>query len=461
MNWQRYLQQKSDRSLVELIDFCRIPSISTDPDHTADCRRGAEWVVDRMHAAGLQAAEVIESRGHPVAYGEHLTVPGAPTVMVYGHYDVQPVDPVSDWTTPPFEPEVREGCLFARGASDDKGNMLSPILAAEAHLRTDDLPLNVKFFFEGEEEIGSPNLPPVFDQQAERFACDVVYSADGYQWGEDQPSLTTALRGICGVQIDVSGPERDLHSGAYGGTVHNPAAALSRIISSLVDGDGRVLVDGFYDGVADLSDEDRGHIAAVPFDEAEYLRDTGAPTLFGETGFTTRERNWARPSLEIDGMWSGATGEGRKAIIPASAHAKISCRLVAGQTPAAIVLALRRHVAAHTPPGVRAAVVDLRLSSEAYQMPVDHPANDVATTVLRELYGRDPYYTRTGGTIAILNMFRHHLQADTVMFAFGLHDENAHAPDEFFRLTSFTRAQNAYGRLFEILGAGALQKETT
>jgi acetylornithine deacetylase/succinyl-diaminopimelate desuccinylase-like protein len=459
MSWQQHLAQSADRAVVDLVDFCRIPSVSTDPDHTTDCRRGAEWVVGRLHAAGVETAEVIESPGHPVAYGECLAAPGAPTIMVYGHYDVQPADPESEWTTPPFEPEVRQERLYARGASDDKGNMLAPILAAEAHLRSAGLPLNVKFFFEGEEEIGSPNLAPVFEAQAGRFACDVVYSADGFQWGQDQPCLTTALRGICATRIDVYGPGRDLHSGEYGGTVHNPAAALSRIIASMVDDEGRVLVDGFYDGVSDLADDDRRQIAAVPFDAAGYLTDTGAPALFGEPEFTPRERAWARPTLEIDGMWSGATGEGRKAIIPASAHAKISCRLVAGQDPATIVAALQRHVTAHTPSGVTATVADLQVSSAAYQMPVDHPANDVAATVLRELYGRDPYYARTGGTIAILNMFRRYLGADTVMFAFGLRDENAHAPDEFFRLSSLTRAQYAYGRLFEVLATGALQKE--
>lgn len=461
MSWQEHLAQSADRAVVDLVDFCRIPSVSTDPDHTDDCRRGAEWVVGRLRAAGIESTEVIESPGHPVAYGEWLAAPGAPTVMVYGHYDVQPADPESEWTTPPFEPDVRDERLYARGASDDKGNMLAPILAVEAHLRSGGLPLqmNVKFFFEGEEEIGSPNLAPVFEQHAGRFSCDAVYSADGFQWDQDQPSLTTALRGVCATRIDVYGPGRDLHSGSYGGTVHNPAAALSRIIASMVDDEGRVLVDGFYDGVAGLDDEDRRHIAAVPFDPVAYLKTTGASSLFGEPEFTPRERAWARPTLEIDGMWSGATGEGRKAIIPASAHAKVSCRLVAGQDPATIVAALRRHVATHTPPGVTATVNDLQVSSAAYQMPVDHPANDVATTVLRELYGRDPYYARTGGTIAILNMFRRFLGADTVMFAFGLRDENAHAPDEFFRLSSFARAQHAYGRLFDVLAAGTLQKE--
>ena len=451
MTWQTHIDECADRFVAELVDFCRIPSVSTDPERAADCRRGATWVVERLRAAGVDHAEIIESPGHPVAYGEWLGAPGAPTIMVYGHYDVQPVDPAAAWTTPPFEPEVRGARLYARGASDDKGNMLAPVLAAEAHLSTGRLPVNVKFFFEGEEEIGSPNLAPVFTAHAERFACDIIYSADGFQWGEQQPSLTHALRGICGLRVDVHGPGRDLHSGSYGGTVHNPALALSRLLAGLFDDDGRVLVDGFYEDVAPLTEEDRRRIAEVPFDVEEYLRETGAPALFGEPEFTPRERAWARPTLEVDGLWSGAIGPGRKAIVPASAHAKISCRLVADQEPAHVLDCVRRHLESHAPAGVRVVVGDPELASAAYHIDVEHPANTVATQVLRELYGREPLSTRTGGTIAILNMFRRYLGADTVMFAFGLHDENAHAPDEFFRLSSFVRAQRAYGRLFEVL----------
>lgn len=449
MPWQDHLTTEND-VVAQLTDFCRIPSVSTDPERADDCRRAAQWVVDRLAAAGLDNARLLESAGPPVATAEWMRAGDAPTLMVYGHYDVQPADPEQEWTTPPYDPDVRDGRIYARGASDDKGNMLAPILAAEAHLRNDGLPLNVRFFFEGEEEIGSPNLAPVFERHASELACDVVYSADGFQWGEEQPSLTTALRGICGVQIDVSGPGRDLHSGSYGGTVRNPADALAHILSSMTDDTGQVLVDGFYDNVRPLSDADRQHIAAVPFDEDQYLADTGAPALFGDSQFTPRERAWARPSFEIDGMWSGATGEGRKAIIPASAHAKLSCRLVADQDPRHVLTAIERHVTAHAPAGVTVTTKDLHLSSAAYQMDVDHPANTAAATVLEELYGRKPYLTRTGGTIAILNMFRQYLGADTVMFAFGLTDENAHAPDEFFRLSSLRRATQAWGRLFEV-----------
>jgi acetylornithine deacetylase/succinyl-diaminopimelate desuccinylase-like protein len=457
MSWQSYIDDQREAFVGQLVDFCRIPSISTEPEHAGDCRRGAEWVAERLCQAGAEA-EVIESPGHPVAYGECAGPPGAPTVLVYGHYDVQPVDPVSAWTAPPFEPQVRDGRLFARGASDDKGNMLAPILTAEAMLRDGGLPLNLKFFFEGEEEIGSPNLAPVFEAHAERFACDVIYSADGFQWAEDQPCLTTALRGICGLRVDVQGPDRDLHSGAYGGTIHNPAIALAGLLATLVDASGRVHVEGFYDDVLPLTETDRGRIAEVPFDEAGCLADTGAAALFGDPAFTPRERAWARPTLEVDGMWSGATGPGRKAIIPATAHAKISCRLVADQQPQRIIAALQRHLEGHAPPGVTVSVDDLDLSSAAYQMAVDHPANAVAADVLQRLYGRAPLYTRTGGTIAILNLFRRFLGVDTVMFAFGLKDENAHAPDEFFRLSSFARAQMAYGELFEAVAvAGSLR----
>lgn len=450
MSWQSHLERDASAAVDDLADFCRIPSVSTDPERAPDCRRAAEWLAARVERAGIEGVRLLESAGPPVVTGHWLHAGDAPTILVYGHYDVQPADPESDWTTPPFEPDVRHDRLYARGASDDKGNMLAPLLAAEAHLRAGGLPVNVRFFFEGEEEIGSPNLAPVFDEHAAELGCDAVYSADGFQWAEDQPSLTLALRGICGVQLDVRGPARDLHSGGYGGTVHNPAFALSTILASMVDDEGRVLIDGFYDDVEALSDADRELIARVPFDEQQYEAETGAP-LFGDPAFTPRERAWARPSLEVDGMWSGATGDGRKAIIPATAHAKLSCRLVTAQDPQRILSLIERHVARHTPPGVRVAVSDLRLSSAAYAMPADHPANAAAASVLREIYGREPYYTRTGGTIAILNLFRRHLSADTVMFAFGLHDENAHAPDEFFRLASYARAQRAWGRLFEVL----------
>ncbi|HMN30481.1 MAG TPA: dipeptidase [Caldilineaceae bacterium] len=448
MHWQEYLEQNQDRYLAELVDFLRIPSISSLPEHAGDVQRAGEWVADRLRRAGLDNVTVMPTGGHPVVYADWLHAPGKPTVMIYGHFDVQPVDPLALWDSPPFEPVVKDGRIYARGSNDDKGNMLLPILAVEALLQSEGaLPLNLKFFFEGQEEIGSPTLPNFILANKDKFACDMVVSADGGQYDEDQPALLVGLRGLAAVRIDVQGPAYDLHSGMYGGAVQNPIHALVRLLDSMRGPDGRILVEGFYDRVRPLSPEEREQIATPVFDEAEYRQQIGIPGVFGEPGYTTRERSWARPTLEINGLWGGFQGAGTKTVLPAEAHANITCRLVADQDPVEIGELIAAHVEKHLPPGVTVTVSRAPNAASPYLMPADHPGNQAARDVLVELYGKEPYYVRSGGSIPVCTLFLNALGVYTINFAFALNDEKQHSPNEFFRLSNFARGQGAYCRL--------------
>ncbi len=450
---ESYLDANQTRYLGELLELLRIPSISSLPEHAGDVRDAAEWVAARLTTAGIENVRVMPTAGHPVVYGDWLHAPSKPTVLIYGHFDTQPVDPVELWTAPPFEPTTHDGRIYARGASDDKGNMLIPILAVEASLQSSgSLPLNLKFFFEGEEEIGSPDLPAFVQSNAELFACDVVISADGAQLLEDRPSLLVSLKGLCGIQIDVHGAQTDLHSGIYGGTLQNPIEALAHILASLRAEDGTILVERFFDDVAPLTENDRTDIAAVPFNEAQVKDRLGVSGFFGEPGYTPAERMGARPTLEINGIWGGFQGEGVKTVIPKEAHAKITCRLVAHQNPEKIIEALVRHVEAHTPPGVSVTVTPLPATADPYLLPSEHWATDAAAEVLTDVYQVQPIRTRTGGSVPVTAIFLRYLDAYTITFAFGLNDEQFHAPDEFFRLSSFERGQRAYCRLLARLG---------
>jgi acetylornithine deacetylase/succinyl-diaminopimelate desuccinylase-like protein len=451
-SWQEYLTEHQQRFTDELLAFLHIPSISALPEHTADVLQAAQWVAARMHAAGIEAIQVLPTAGHPVVYGEWLHAPGKPTVLIYGHFDTQPADPLELWESPPFQPTIRDGRIYARGASDDKGNMLAPILAVEALLKSEGrLPINLKFFFEGQEEIGSPNIPPFLAAHRELFACDLVLSADGSQYSETEPATLVGLRGGTGVQIDVRGPSYDLHSGQYGGAVQNPIHALATILASMRGSDGRVLVEGFYNGIPALTDEERRQIALVPFDEEEMMAELGIEALWGEAGYTPRERIWVRPTLEVVGVWGGFQGAGVKTVLPSEAHAKITCRLVVGQDPDTIADAIVAHVARHAPPGVTATVTRLGFKAQPYVIAPDQWGNLAAREVLTEIYGREPYYTRTGGSIPVCTLFQEQLGADTVNFGFGLPDERFHSPNEFFRLTSFLRGQEAYCKLLHRL----------
>ncbi|GAB4432515.1 MAG: dipeptidase [Chloroflexi bacterium OHK40] len=451
--WESYLEANQARFTDELLDFLRIPSISAIPAHAPDVQRAAEWVAARVTAAGLEHARILPTGGHPVVYADWLHAPGKPTVLIYGHFDVQPVDPVSLWTHPPFEPHIEDGRVYARGASDDKGNMLVPILAIEAMLKTSGaLPVNVKVFFEGQEEIGSPQIGSFLPHHKELFACDMVLSADGGQYSETEPEILVALRGGCGVQIDVRAAKMDLHSGLYGGVVMNPIHALVMILNSMRSPDGVITVEGFYDDVRPLTPLDRERIAAVPYDVEAIKAELQIPATFSEAGYTPREASWARPTLEVNGIWGGFQDEGIKTVLPAEAHAKITCRLVADQDPERIVRALQAHVERNTPPGVTVTVTPLAFRAYPYMVPADEPGNAAVREVLLELYEKEPYHVRSGGSIPVCTLFQRELGAYTASFGFGLSDERQHSPDEFFRLASFRKGQTAYCKLLERLG---------
>ena len=450
---QQYLEANQERTLAEFLDFLRIPSISSLPEHAADVQRAAEWTAARMTRAGLEDVRILPTGGHPVVYGEWLHAPGRPTVLIYGHFDVQPVDPLDLWTSPPFEPVVTDGRVYARGASDMKGNLLLTLLAVEALLQTTGaLPVNVKCLFEGQEEIGSPQLPAFVEANRDRLACDLVINADGSQWAEDQPRLEIGFKGLAGVEIDVRGAASDLHSGLFGGPVANPLHVLAQILASLRSPANTILVAGFYDDVRPLSEADRAQIAAVPFDEEAYKRDIGVTELVPEPGYTAPEHLGARPTLEVNGLWGGFQGAGIKTVLPNEAHAKITCRLVADQEPETIVRRLIEHVRRQPARGVQVEVRPLPSSARPYLLAADHPGNQVAAAVLMDLYGKEPYYIRSGGTVPVLDLFRRHLGADSVSFGFSLGDERFHAPDEFYRLQNFERGQRAVVLLLERLG---------
>ncbi len=454
MTWQDYLDREQPRFVDELLEFIRIPSVSAKPENMADVRRAADWVAARLTAAGAENAEVLPTAGHPVVCADWLHA-GAdrPTILIYGHFDVQPAEPFDLWTTPPFDPQVRDGRVWGRGASDDKGGMLIPILAFEAILRSQgSLPVNVKFFFEGQEEIGSPDLPPFVAAQANRLKANMIFSADGLQWAPDQPLVLEGLKGLVSLEITLRGPRSDQHSGLHGGGIANPALALAQVLAGLKAPDGTVLVNGFYDDVLPLTEADRAAIARIPYDEAAYLAETGAPAAVGEPGYSTRERLWARPTLDVNGLTSGWQGAGTKTVLPAEARAKITCRLVATQSPERVFAAIRDHVLAHLPPGVTAEVTQNPGRADPFLLPPGHNATAIAGNVLRQVYGREPYRTRMGGSIPVMTTLLEHLGVHGVMFGFSHDDENLHAPDEFFRLDAFRRGQTAYGKLFEALG---------
>ncbi|MGD8412086.1 MAG: dipeptidase [Desulfobacterales bacterium] len=451
-SWKSYLEEHKDRFLEELLAFLRIPSISSLKEHKEDVQKAADWVAARMQAAGVENVEVLPTGGHPVVYGDWLHAADQPTILIYGHFDTQPVDPLDLWSQPPFEPTLRDDRVYARGASDDKGNMLVPILAVEAMLNsTGRLPVNVKCFFEGQEEIGSPQLPEFISANRDRLACDLVFSADGGQWDEDQPALMIGLRGLCNLQIDVQAAKSDTHSGTFGGTIMNPIHALVQLLDSMHRRDGKVAVDGFYDGVRSLSETEKAQIAEIPYDEAAYKAELGVDQLFGEPGFSTYERAWIRPTLEVNGIWGGFQGEGVKTVLPSTAHAKVSCRLVPDQDPATILKRIGTHIDKHQPPGVKVTVEPNPSMADPYLIPYDHPGNQAAVSVHKMLYGKQAYYAYMGGSIPVCGLFLKELGAYTVNFAFGLKDENIHGPDEFWRLKSFDRGQVAYGMLLEQL----------
>jgi acetylornithine deacetylase/succinyl-diaminopimelate desuccinylase-like protein len=443
-----------EQALNEFTRFLSIPSISSLPEHADDVRTAARWVADRLQTAGIEHVKVMETGGHPAVYGDWLHASGKPTVLIYGHFDVQPVDPLDLWETGPFSPEIRDGRIYARGASDMKGGLLTSILGVEQVLRDDGaLPVNLKFIFEGEEEIGSPSLPAFVAQHREMLAADLVVNGDGVHFSEDRPALLLALRGGCGVQIDIKGTAFDVHSGLYGGAAPNAAQALAELLHSMHTPEGAVTVEGFYDDVVLLSDDDRRSLEESSPDEASLKAELGVRDLPGEPGYSAAERIAARPTLEINGMWGGFQGEGVKTVIPSEAHAKITCRLVANQDPTTIVETIERHVALHTPAGVTATVVPLPFRALPYLMPRDHWANQIAREVLTDSFGAEPYEMRLGGSVPVCETFLTVLGVYSVGFGWGLPDEHVHSPNEFMRLRMFHRAVDAWSALVRKLSS--------
>ena len=442
---EAYLEAGQERTLSQLLDFLRIPSVSADPAHAGDVRSAALWVADRLRDAGLAGVELLETGGHPAVYGEWLGAPGRPTVLVYGHYDVQPPDPLDEWQSPPFVPDIRNDRIYARGASDDKGPVFIPIKVAEAFLATESrLPVNVKFLVEGEEEVGSAHLDDLIASCAEKLAADVVLSADGAMWRITEPSVTTGGRGIVCLNVEVRGADSDLHSGRHGGAVQNPLHALAALVAGLHREDGAVAVEGFYEGVEEPTTDERRQIEALGFDEDLYCRSVGAPALYGENGYSTLERQWLRPTLEVNGLYGGYQGPGSKTVIPAVAQAKLSCRLVPGQDPETVLRQVARHLEAHTPRGVTVLCTPLPGGASAYRVDPRHPALTILRESLRRGCGTEPVTVLMGGTVPIASTFRQVLGIDTLFFSFSTADEAFHAPNEFFRLSRFRQGIAAW-----------------
>ncbi len=449
------LAKSHDRILSELVTFASIPSVSTDPAHAPDIAAAAQWVATALAAAGPFTVRTIPTPGNPIVYGEWLGAPGKLTVLVYGHYDVQPPDPLDKWHSPPYTPTVRDGRLYARGVSDDKGPMLIPIKVAEAFFAaTGGLPINIKCMFEGEEEVGSPSLDAFIQNNKELLAADVVLSADGAMWRIDEPSLTVASRGLAGLEFTLTGASKDLHSGRHGGGVANALHAMASLVASLHEPDGRVAVAGFYDRVQELTAAERADIAALPFNDATYLAQVGASATFGEAGYTTLERQWTRPTLEINGMWGGYQGPGEKTVIPTEAHAKITCRLVPDQDPADVVALVTRHLESHVPPGTRLSISAGDHGARPAHIATDHFALQAADVALQAVYGVRPLIVRMGGTVPIAELFKRHMGLDTVFFSFSTADEDYHAPNEFFRIHRLHEGLEAWTRYWTILGEG-------
>ena len=448
---EAHLGDTADDRLESYKAFLKIPSISALPERAEDCRRAAEWLVEALSAAGLEHAEAIETAGHPIVYADWLHAPDAPTVLVYGHYDVQPVDPLDLWTSPPFEPVVVGDRMLARGAADDKGQVHAHLMAARAMLvARGAIPINVKYVFEGDEESSSEHLDAWLAAERERLSADVAIISDTGFFEGNLPAITLSLRGIMYAQIDVVGTAVDLHSGSYGGAVQNPVNALAQVISTLKGPDGRIRIPGFYDDVVPLSEAERAAFAALPFDEEAYRLALGLETLVGEVGYTTLERRAVRPTLDVNGIWGGFQGDGTKTIIPAHAHAKVSCRLVAAQDPDRIFEAFAAYVVEVAPPGVTTTVQYLGGGLPSLT-PMDHPATQAAARALEATFGRPPVYIREGGSIPVCASFASILGLPVVLLGFTPPDDNAHAPNESMDLRNYETSIRTIARMWEEL----------
>ena len=451
---QAYIQSNKQRFLDELMEWLRIPSVSADPAYKNDVRKMAEAVADKLRKAGAEGVQVHDTDGHPIVYGQKIIHPNLPTVLVYGHYDVQPPDPIDLWHTSPFEPEIRktdihpDGAVFARGSCDDKGQVMMQVKAFEAMAASGELPCNVKFMIEGEEEVGSTNLGHFCRKHKELLACDMILVSDTSIIANDVPSITVGLRGLAYMEVEVSGPSRDLHSGVYGGAVANPVNMLAKMISSLHDENMHITIPGFYDDVETVSPDERKRMNEAPFDEQEYMAGLKVKGLLGEKGFTALERTSIRPTLDVNGIWGGYTGEGAKTILPAKAFAKISMRLVPHQKSDKIARLFSEHFEKMAPSSVQVVVRDLH-GGQPVVTPTDTPEYQAAHQAMTRTFGKEPLPQRSGGSIPIIALFEEVLGVKSVLMGFGLDSDNIHSPDEHFGLFNFYKGMETIPWFFK------------
>ena len=439
MSYETYFQTNREKHLSQLQEWLSIPSISALSAHKEDVNRAAEWLANHLKEIGLEHVEVHQTNGHPIITADHLHAPGKPTILVYGHYDVQPVDPLNLWTTPPFEPAIRDGKLYARGATDDKGQLFLHVKAIEAILNQEkQLPVNIKLCIEGEEEISSASLPPFLEANREKLAADAILISDTSLMEPGKPAISTGLRGLCSLEVAVNTANTDLHSGTYGGGVPNALHAIVSLLATLHDEQGRVAVEGFYEGVPELSAMMREEFAKQGLNEDALTKSLGLDTLYGEEGYTFVERVGARPTLELNGVYGGFQGEGTKTVIPKEAHAKITCRLVGDQDPQDMLNKIRKHLNANIQPGATLTITDGE-KARAFNIDPTDRVLQVAADAYGTIYGTRALFTKDGGSIPIVETFSRVLEAPVVMMGFGLPDENLHAPNEHFNLENFDK----------------------
>ncbi len=447
-----YAREHQDAFLDQYKDLLSIPSVSTLSEHAGDIQRCAEWIAAQLRSMKLPVVEILPTPGHPIVYAESMNAPGKPTMLVYGHYDVQPADPLDEWDSKPFEPEVREDYIYARGASDMKGQIFAQLKAFESLVCQDDPPFNIKYLIEGEEEIGSENLEDFIDSNIEKLACDFVLNCDAGIYSQDQPGITYSLRGLAYFELEVRGPSKDLHSGRFGGTVRNPVHVLADLISGMHDAEGRVTLPGFYDKVRELDAEEREAIAQLPYTDEEWMRISCSKALAGEAGFSTLERVGTRPALDVNGIWGGYSGEGAKTVLPAVATAKLSTRLVADQEWREIGDMLRAYVEQHIPEGIDWEVRELSGGPGAI---TDRHSKymEAAVAALKVVYGKDTLFTPEGGSIPVVGMMQEKLGVDSILLGFGLPDDGIHGPNERQYLPNFFRGIETYIHFMTTIGA--------
>ena len=438
MNAIEYINDNKQKFLDELFDLLRIPSVSADPAYAKDVRRTAEFVKNSLDDAGVDTSEICETDGYPIVYGEKIIDTSLPTVLVYGHYDVQPADPMELWHSPPFEPVVKDGKIYARGSADDKGQFYMHVKAFEAMIATNSLPCNIKFMIEGEEEVGSENLEIFVKNNKEKLAADIILISDTSMISLDTPSITVGLRGLSYLEVEVTGPNRDLHSGVYGGAVSNPINELCKMIASLKDEQNKILIPGFYDKVAELTAEERKALNEAPFDLNEYKKDLDIADVEGEDGYTTLERAGIRPTLDVNGIWGGYIGEGAKTVLPSKAYAKISMRLVPHQVSDEITELFINHFTSIAPDSVKVKVKPHH-GGEPAVTPTDSVAYAAASDAFAEAWGKEPIPTRDGGSIPIVSLFKEELGLDTVLMGFGLDSDAIHSPNEHYGIDNFMK----------------------